>query len=275
MKRIARVFPRRTAATPTDEMSFTGPPPMFLPEIDIVHISVAFTYDLPRAEWLREQWAGRGYVVEMGGPAIGLPGGDFIPGMYLKPGYVITSRGCPNSCWFCKVWKREGRLREIPITKGHIVLDDNLLACSYGHIKNVFAMLKQQPDRPVFAGGFEASLLRSWCVDMLRDAKARRVYFAYDDQVDYEPLVEAGRLLRLGGITKESHIASCYVLIGYAGDTFDLAEKRLRATWDAGFMPFAMLYRDDHGKVDDDWKRFQRSWVIPQIVASKLRKVGA
>jgi hypothetical protein len=48
--RIARVFPRRTKATPTDDLVFTDCPPMFMPEIDEVHISVAFTYDMKRAE---------------------------------------------------------------------------------------------------------------------------------------------------------------------------------------------------------------------------------
>ena len=42
---IARVFPRITKATPRDEYCFFGPPGMFLPEIDEVHVSVAFTYD--------------------------------------------------------------------------------------------------------------------------------------------------------------------------------------------------------------------------------------
>ena len=44
-KIIARVFPRRTKATPDDALAFTGEPPLLeLPEIDEVHISVAFTY---------------------------------------------------------------------------------------------------------------------------------------------------------------------------------------------------------------------------------------
>ena len=68
-----------------------------------------------------------------------------MPGMYLKKGYVITSRGCPNRCWFCSVPRREGgRLRELPITEGNIVLDDNLLACSRQHIEAVFEMLGRQ-----------------------------------------------------------------------------------------------------------------------------------
>ena len=153
--KIARVFPRRTKATPDDPLAFTGPPPKGgLPDMEEVHVSVAFTYDMEKACQLAEQWMKLGVPVHMGGPAFNMPGGDFVPGMYLKKGYVITSRGCPNRCWFCSVPRREGgRLRELPITEGNIVLDDNLLACSRKHIEAVFDMLGRQKERPIFTGG--------------------------------------------------------------------------------------------------------------------------
>lgn len=53
---IARVFPRRTAASPTDNMAFFGPPTIeniadcIKAVVNEVHISVAFTWDLERAE---------------------------------------------------------------------------------------------------------------------------------------------------------------------------------------------------------------------------------
>ena len=90
---IARVFPRRTNATPDDELAFTSPPTNELPHIDEVHISVAFTYDLPKANTLAEAWMKTGLPVKLGGPAYHAPGGEFTPGMYLKKGLVITSRG--------------------------------------------------------------------------------------------------------------------------------------------------------------------------------------
>lgn len=39
---------------------------------------------------------------------------------------------------------------------------------------------------------------------------------------------------------------------------------------DVGFLPFAMLYRDEEGNVDDSWKKFQRVWVNSYIVGSKF-----
>jgi hypothetical protein len=553
---IARVFPRRTSATPDDDLSFINcPPPLLtLPEIREAHVSVAFTWDLPRAEQLARQWEAVGVPVKIGGPAFNEPGGDFVPGLYLRRGNVITSRGCPNrclhgdtpilttdgifhirdlvgksirvltrsddgkpifapvsqvkqtganerlvrvcfddgshidctpdhlfkrfkngnqyvaireydveaqnlkrgdsvvavklyarhdgyselnygrhyrallhrliaesdigrkideselvhhidhdksnnvssnlivisardhfsqrtgigersrlvwhpeisermrlsnparnmtdewrekiskaglgikrtleqreryrlsklgsknpnykpelhqdarvnhkvtgvewlgrradtycmevpgynwffannvlvhNCWFCAVPKREGGvLRELPITNGWNVLDDNLLACSDSHIRAVFEMLKRQPERPRFTGGLEAKLLREWHVELLRSVRTDRMYFAYDTPDDYEPLVEAGKLLRAGGFSLSSHKAACYVLIGYRDDTFDAAEARLCATAMAGFVPYAMLWRcETSGTTNDDWKQFYRSWSRPQIVGAKM-----
>ena len=211
----------------------------------------------------------------MGGAAFNQPSGDFVPGRYLKEGYVITSRGCNNSCWFCAVPHRDGGLRELPITEGWIINDDNLLACSEKHIKAVFEMLSRQPKRPIFAGGLDSRLLNEWHVDLLREARTERMYFAYDNENDFEPLVKAGRLLRNGGIIDSSgHKLKCYVLIGYPGDTMAKAEKRLFDTWRAGFWPFAMLFHDEKGEVSEDWRQFQRMWTRPQIVYHKLKETS-
>jgi hypothetical protein len=167
--------------------------------------------------------------------------------------------------------KREGGLRELPVTEGFNVLDDNLLACSEQHIRKVFDMLKRQKQKPLFTGGLEAKRLKPWHVGLLTEVKAQRMYFAYDTADDLEPLVAAGKLLNEAGITRRSRKPSCYVLIGYRGDTFDAAEKRLREAWEAGFFPFAMLYRSTGGETEQSWRKFQREWVRPALVASKFR----
>ena len=272
--RVARVFPRRTAVTPDDTLAFISLPPKDAPEIDEVHVSAVFTYDVPKAEQLAEAWRHTGVPVRLGGPAFGQPGGAFVPGRYLKTGYTITSRGCPNRCWFCSVPSREGALRELPVADGFNVLDDNLLACSESHIREVFAMLKRQKEKPLLTGGLEARLLRRWHVDLIRDARVERMYFAYDTADDYEPLIAAGKLLNDGGITRASHKCSAYVLIGYAGDTFEAAEKRLRAAWAAGFVPYSMLYRDNTGNTEMTWRRFQSDWLLPRLVMRKLKEVS-
>lgn len=268
--RIARVFPRRTKATPTDELAFTGGPGLSPPEVDAVHISVAFEWDAKRAEELAKDWAPVA-PVQIGGPGVGTVGKEFTPGMYLREGYTITSRGCPNDCWFCKVWKRDGATRELPITDGFNVLDDNLLACSEQHIRAVFAMLKRQPQRSEFTGGFEAARLKEWHADLLADLRPKQVFFAYDTEDDVEPLVAAGNMLRKE-FPLSRRVLRCYVLIGYPEDTIEEAERRLQFVLGLGFMPLAMLYRDATGDYDRQWRRFQREWANPTIIGSKIGK---
>jgi hypothetical protein len=273
--KIVRVFPRRTNATPDDDLVAIGSPDLFSEflEVDKVHISVTFSWDIPLAEKLYKEW-GRIAPVEIGGPALGQRGNEFTPGMYLKKGYVIPSRGCPNRCWFCSVWKREGdTLRELPVTDGYIIQDDNLLSCSEGHIREVFAMLARQRERPIFSGGLESKKLQKWHIEELLRVRPRLMYFAYDTPDDREPLFEAGKLLLENGFTRQAQNLRAYVLVGYKGDTFEAAEKRLNECMEAGFMPFAMLYRDQTGERDPAWIKFTWPWKRPAAISAKYRGV--
>jgi hypothetical protein len=270
--RIVRVFPRRTNATPDDELAFIGNPDMFV-EADEVHISVTFTWDLKEAERLEKEWR-HVAPVKIGGVATGQKGEKFTPGMYLKKGYVITSRGCYNRCWFCSVWKREGDLRELPITEGYNVLDDNLLACSDDHIKGVFAMLAKQKRRPYFTGGLEAAKLKQWHVDELVKLNPVEMFFAYDTPNDREPLYEAGKMLKAAGF-KICHPLRAYCLCGYKGDTLEKAEKRFIDCIKAGFTPMAMLYRDETGERDPAWIKFAWPWVRPICIYNKVKELTA
>lgn len=269
--KIARVFPRKTTATPTDDLAFCGPPPGDPPEVDEVHISVTWSYDIKKAEDLAKDWVAVA-PVKIGGPAWGTRGGEFEPGMYVKHGYVITSRGCPNKCWFCSVPKREGKHRELPIKDGWNVLDDNLLACSESHIRDVFKMLKKQPERTQFTGGLEAARLLDWHVNLLWDLRPSQMFFAYDTLDELEYLIEAGNLLMRADFTRR-HLR-CYVLIGSPNDNFDKAENRLLEAWNAGFMPMAMLWRNKTGETTEEWRKFQRLWARPAIVRSRMKEMA-
>jgi len=213
-----------------------------------------------------------GYNVVLGGPAYGSGAGNFISGLFLKSGITITSRGCNNNCWFCYVPKREGSIRPLPVTAGWNVMDSNILQCPEWHIKKVFDMLRVQSQRPVFTGGLESSLLKDWHVDLLYKGKAARIYFAYDTPDDYEPLVIAAKKMRNAGF-KYSRL-SCYVLIGYPKDTMEKAKNRLQSVVSLGIMPFAMLWKNEAGETNKEWRRFQRSWAAPVAVGCRMKKAG-
>lgn len=281
--RLIRVFPRRTKATPNDEFAYTGPPDLFTDPADEVHISVAFTCDKLAAERLAYEWQGIARTIKVSGPAYGIRSEEFVPGKYIKPGYTITSRGCPRTCWFCDVWRRENDFpkaspRELPIMDGWNILDDNLLACSRSHVEAVFAMLSRQGRRVEFTGGLEALSLQDYQVGLLADLKPRpNCFFAYDPGDAFETLQSAGRRLLQAGFTKCSHRLRCYVLIGYPKDTFTEAENRLRAIASVGFTPHAMLWRPDDAipgqlrwRPATEWKGFQRLWARPAIIHAKV-----
>ncbi len=262
--KIIRVFPRRTNATPTDENARVGYPGLF-DECDEVHISVTFSWDIPLAEKLYKAWSAIA-PTKIGGPALGDRGEEFESGMYLKKGYTITSRGCPNHCWFCDVWKREGKIRELQIKEGNNILDSNLLACSQKHQEEVFKMLLTQKNVR-FTGGLEAKRFTQWHVFWLLTIKPKAVFFAFDTFDDWEPLVDAVTLLKNNKI-KLNHIYRCYVLIGYGSDTLTKAESRLKAVLSLGLMPQAMLF---NRRIDTQWRKLQREWANPTILGSKMR----
>jgi hypothetical protein len=272
MDKVLRIFPRKTNATPMDENVIINRMPGLFDIADRINISVAFTWDIPRAEKLYKAWSGVAPVT-IGGPAFNEVGGEFEPGLYLKEGYTITSRGCNNKCWFCSVWKREQGVRELPIKPGFNIVDDNLFACSDQHIKEVFEMLRNQGKPAIFSGGIEAKLLRPWHVDLFASVRLKELFCAYDTPDDYEPLVEAGKLFKQANITLENRKARCYVLIGYPKDTMTDALKRIKQTIDAGFFPFAMLWRNDKGEYKKEWKQFQRQWANPIITAVNLEEL--
>jgi hypothetical protein len=276
--KIARVFPRITKATPKDEYTFSTeePPMMILPEIDEVHVSVTFTFDKAKAEDMAENWRKVGVPVKVDGPAYDNHGEEFIPGMYLKEGFTISSRGCNNKCWFCDVWRREGTLRELLIKEGWIIQDNNLLACSEAHTKAVFEMLGRQKKRPIFSGGLEAKILKPWHVELLLQAKPQEMFFAYDTPDDYEPLIEAGKMLKEAGFTIKSRVPRAYVLMGYPNDTKEAAEQRCIDTLKAGFIPFGMLYTDKQGNKQTDWHtgwdNIQRRWSRQAIIYNRHKE---
>lgn len=268
--KIIRVFITKTNATPVDELVRINEPPGLFDEADQIHISVLFSWDRKRADELAKQWE-QVAPVQIGGPGVGMKGEEFTPGMYVKNGYTITSRGCPNKCWFCSVWKRDGDTRELPIMDGYNILDDNLLACSRPHIESVFEMLKRQKEPIEFTGGFEAKRFEWWHINLLRKIRLKQVWFAYDTEDDLEPLRRAGKMFGTAGMNRTktgnvSHKIRCYCLIGYPGDTIGNADLRLRTTYSLGFLPMAMLYRDVQGKTEYEWRRFQKHWARPASI---------
>jgi len=283
---VLRVFPGRTKATPDDEGARFGPPGLF-EEADEIHISVTFTWHRELAEQLGAAWE-RIAPVKIGGVGwrtkeqpFGDPGAEFVPGRYVKRGYVFTSRGCPRKCKFCSVPLRDPLVRLLPIVDGWNILDDNLLACPRRHVEAVFSMLKRQKRRVEFTGGLEAKSLKDYQVGLLADlSPPPSMFWAYDPGDPFETLKSAADRMWAAGLSKKTHRVRCYVLIGFPAevsederpDTFEAAERRLEQMVSIGFTPMAMLYRPEiagNWRPDPEWRRFQRRWARPAIIHAR------
>lgn len=273
-RRILRVFPRRTAYTPDDALVRIGPPGLYDAQeldgkIDEVHISCVFSWDNYLAFGLHNEWCrALPYIpVRVGGPGwdmIKNPyGRDFTPGLYVKQGVTFTSRGCPNRCPFCLVPWREGALRELPIRPGHIVQDNNLLACSDRHFAAVCEMLSGQKRAAKFVGGFEAERLTIHHLRLLRQLRIEEVWLASDGPSVTRHFLGAVESLREFLPRRK---VRAYVLVGFdPAETVASAAARLEAVWASGALPFAQIYRPAEGANPRaaEFRALAREWSRP------------
>lgn len=271
MRRVIRVFPQKTSMTPDDAYVFIGDPPLWRPEADEIHVSVTFIWDLDEAERLHYAWSMYYPVVRIGGPAYRGSRGEFIPGMYLKQGVTITSRGCVYKCPWCLVPDYEGELKTLEIKPGWIIQDNNLLATPRSHQEQVYAMLKSQKRTVSFPGGLDCRLIDDWVISQLKELRIKEIFLAADTNAMLQPLRLA--VSRLSFLKR--HQLRCYVLLAYNSETIEQAGRRLEAVWDIGCLPFAQLYRPEDGNIQysQEWKSLARAWSRPAIMIA-MHKVG-
>jgi hypothetical protein len=277
---MIRVFARKTSMTPDDELAFYGEPPMWnLPKLQIF-ISVTFTWDIKRGKQLKKNWQQRfpEQAVFLGGPALtpkrsNIIDSYFMPGRFLKEGITITSRGCPKNCSWCLVRQREGELREINIAPGYIIQDNNLLACSRGHIEKVFEMLSRQKRAAQFKGGLDIDYLQPWHIELMKQIRIGELWVACDHERDLSRLDKARDLLGDWPIGKRY----CYALVGFEGDTPSAAIKRCEKIYDNehGFLPRVQFYQPPTAKsrlVPKEWQAIVRKWSRPAAYRPKKSK---
>ena len=261
---MIRVFPRRTKWTPDDELAFVGDPPLFRPEGENVFISVTFTWDIPEAQRLQRAWQDFYPHVLIGGPALDNPGAGFEPGVFVKNGVVITSRGCPKKCSWCFVPKREGKLRELSIEDGYIIIDNNFLACSKNHVRSVFQMLRRQKRAAQFKGGLDVTIFDLEHKHLFNSIRLDEMFFACDTPEAIKSLERVANLIHDFSIEKKR----CFVMIGHT--PIEEAESRLNKVYSLGFLPFAQLYQpEERIKYSKQWLDLNRKWSRPAAYRTK------
>ncbi len=269
-----RVFPVRNHWTPTDDGAFVGEPPALsdrfamLDKSRPVCVSVTFTWHKAMAEQIAAGWRVHFRDVRVGGPAFEDAGGEFTPGMFLKAGCTITSRGCPKKCGWCSVPKREGAIRELTIKPGYIVQDNNLLACSEKHLRAVFDMLREQGRSVSFNGGLDKHFLKEWHRELFDSVPINEMWFACDVFADLPQMERVARIF--SGYSPDK--LRCYTMIGYDTETPEEADWRCDFVHKLGFKPFCQLFQpiDAPLKVyNQRWREVHRKWARPAAYGAK------
>jgi len=263
--KIIRVFPKRTAMTPTDDYAFVGDPPLIRPQADEVHVDCTFTWDKPKAERLAKAW-GQYYEVKLGGCAYDDPCNGFTPEMYVHRGVIFTSRGCNNQCPWCLAWKREGKWRPLPIVEGNTVQDNNILQ-DIKHFDKVIEMLKTQRHIQ-FAGGLDARLITDYIAEQIRSLSIYQIFLAADTKQALKPLRKAIKKLAL----RRDKIR-CYALLAFNGESISDAIERLETIWELGAIPFAQLYQPPGKLIEysQEWRDLARTWSRPAATKALVR----
>ena len=103
--------------------------------------------------------------------------------------------------------------------------------------------------------------------------RIKELWLSYDHDGAIHDLIKASYLLKK---YFKRYKLRCYVLIGFGEDTINKAEQRLVKSWELGFLPFAMLYRNKQGsypKPEKEWRHFQRTWTRPAAIATRIKEL--
>jgi len=204
-----------------------------------IYLSVPFTWLAEKARMIAEEWKGKGFTVEMGGPGFMEPTSCelFEPVLFHNPCATFTTRGCPNACPWCAVPKLEPEFKEIrDFRPAPVVCDNNLLAASWGHIKRVVERVRDFT-MVDFNQGLEAFRFTFQVARELGKLRCK-VRFAFDRWGDEGMVKDAIDLCRKR-TTKDIGV---FVLIGFKGaQEEDLARLDLVREW--GIRPTPMRYQ--------------------------------
>lgn len=194
-----------------------------------LHVSIPFTWDLPRA---METLSRPNLVWDqaiVGGPAVDLMPGFFdtldhvtvghrLPGVLqrVNPMATRTTEGCPNKCGFCGIGRgliEPGGFRELEDWPDlPILIDNNLFAASPKHFDRVVDRLERWGWCD-FNQGVDCRLLNDHHAERIARIKRPVVRLALDSMRQADAWETAlGRLLRAGVALRSIR---SYALIGF------------------------------------------------------------
>lgn len=163
--------------------------------------------------------------------------------------FVFTSRGCPNKCGYCSVWRIEPGIWAVPNWKEHVdprrpnlmISDNNLSALPADHLEDVVRFCADMKKKVVFDNGFDVKRITP---DMARTLSSiqfapsgMRVAF---DRIEEDGIFQrAVEHLKKAGLKKGTLFA--YVLFNF-NDTPAEAIYRMEECIRLGVRPYPQCY---------------------------------
>jgi len=166
-----------------------------------------------------------------------------------KFSFLFTTRGCPNKCSYCSVWKIEPDMCINTNWRDHIladkpyvmISDNNLSAQPIEHIEQVCNYIVENKKRVVFDNGFDCKHITDEIAELLSKPKYYKtgLRLAFDRIEEDGIFQDAIRTLLRHGVRKSWLMSYC--LFNFT-DTPQEANYRMRECVKLGVRPYPQQY---------------------------------
>ena len=175
------------------------------------------------------------------------PDYDLYSDLTKNKAFGFLTRGCPNKCEFCCVWKKEGLVTHKVADlsewwdgqKEIILLDANILA--YRNHIELLEQLAQSGASVDFTQGLDARFINEKNLEILKRIKIKTIHFAFDFMRNERRIVKGLKLAK-SALGIDDRKAIVYMLTN-----FDTSIKddlyRVKLIQSAGYLPDVRIYR--------------------------------
>jgi len=162
---------------------------------------------------------------------------------------TFTTRGCPNKCAYCAVWRIEPNIWVNPTWKESVNVDkkiamisDNNLSNFPEHLKDVVNHIKEVKKKAMFDNGFDCKLINPDIAKLLGSIKYAKMgmRLAFDRIEEDGVFQDAINLLISNGVAKSNIMAYC--LFNF-NDTPLEANYRMEECKRLGIRPYPTQYQ--------------------------------
>lgn len=176
-----------------------------------------------------------------------------INGFFKDAATLFTTRGCPNKCKYCMVWRMESNeVNIIPSWKDNItktdrevclISDNNFLNAPLEFIEEVVHTLNKYNKKVIFNNGVDCKMINKDTAKLLASLKYVRSGFRTAfDRMDQDGHYQRAMELMLENNFKIRGNSYTYVLFNYL-DTPQEAYYRGKECWKYKSVPYFMRYR--------------------------------